>query len=193
MYGDMMSNRNQDTEEGLHALIDWAAHVRFDDIPRPVLRKMALVIMDNIGATVAARDEPEVARTFLQLDRFSGPREATVFRGERPRLDRYSAALANGIAQSWCELDEGHGLVPCHAGLYTLPTLLADAEARELTVAQLLRAAIIGYEIVSRVAGCWVPRPLTIHLHSAYAAIGAAAACSAARGLDAKHFFDAVT
>src|SRR5688572_23775786 len=160
-HGDLILSQKRDTEEGLRALIDWASRVRVGDIPRPVLRKMGLVIMDNIGATVAAREEPEVTKAYVQLDRFSGPREATVFRGGRPRLDRYSAALANGIAQSWCELDEGHGLVPCHAGLYTLPTLLADAEARELTVAQLLRAAIIGYEIVSRVAGCWVPRPLT--------------------------------
>ena len=192
-HGDFILNRNRDTEEGLRALIDWASHVRVGDIPRPVLGKMGLVIMDNIGATVAAREEPEVTRAYAQLDRFSGPREATVFRGGRPRLDRYSAALANGIAQSWCELDEGHGQVSCHAGLYTLPALLAEAEARELTVAQLLRAAVIGYEIVSRVARCWTPKPLTIHLHSAYAAIGSAAACSAGRELDAKHFLDAVT
>ena len=188
-----MSDQNRDIEEGLRTLIDWASRVRIDDISPSVLRKMALVILDNIGATIAAREEPEVTKAFLQLDRFSGPRESTVFRERHPRLDRYSAALANGIAQSWCELDEGHGLVSCHAGLYTLPALLADAEARELTVAELLRAATIGYEVISRFARCWAPKPLAIHPHPAYAAIGAAAACSAARGLDVEHFVDAVT
>jgi len=186
-------NVNRDVEEGLRALVDWGVRVELGDIPNPVLRKMALVIMDNIGATVAAGEEPEVAGAYRQLDRFSGPRDASVFRRGRPRVDRYSAALANGIAQSWCELDEGYRLASCHAGLYTLPALLAEAEARGLTVAQLLRASVVGYEIVARFARCWAPAPLTLHPHPAFAAVGAAAACSAARGLDALRFFDAVT
>src|SRR5688572_26045134 len=97
-------NRNCDVEDGLRTLVDWATRVELCDIPDSVLRKMALVITDNIGATVAAGEESEVAGAYLQLDRFSGPREASVFRRGRPRVDRYSAALANGIAQSWCEL-----------------------------------------------------------------------------------------
>ena len=42
-----------------------------------------------------------------------------------PRLDRFSAACANGMAITWCELDEGFRNASCHAGAYTLPALLA--------------------------------------------------------------------
>ena len=35
----------------------------------------------------------------------AGAAEATVFNARGMRLDRYSAAVANGAASDWCELD----------------------------------------------------------------------------------------
>ena len=180
-------------EQGLRTLMQWAAGVQLSDIPASVQRKAALIIADNLAATVAARDEPEVQRAQQQLERMSGPPQATVFRGGRPRTDRVSATLANGIAQSWCELDEGYRLAPCHGGLYILPALLADAEALGLTVGETLRATVVSYEVIARIARCWVFPQLTLHPHPALASVGGAAACAAARGFDAALFFDAVT
>src|SRR5687768_11522024 len=82
-------------------LISWAVSVRYDDIPSAVLAKAGLVIADDLAAMIAARDEPEVRRVHDQLLGRASAHEATVFRGGRPRTDRYSAALANGIAGSW--------------------------------------------------------------------------------------------
>ena len=81
-----------------------------------------------------------------QLLRRAAAPEATVFRGGRKRTDRYSAAVANGAAAGWCELDEGYRAVPCHGGLCVLPALWAEAEAEGRTVRELLRALAIGYE-----------------------------------------------
>lgn len=183
----------RETEEAARALIVWAAKLEIGDIPDPVLRKAALIVADNIAATVAARDEPEVRRVHGQLIAGGGRAEATVFRGGRPRTDRISAALANGIAGSWCELDEGYRLASCHAGLYTLPALLAEAEARDLALRDVLRAAVASYEVTARFARCWAFPQLTLHPHPQTAAIGGAAATGLARRFDAARLTDAVT
>ena len=183
----------QQVVEGVRALIDWAASDSARRIPAIALRKSVLVIADNLAAAIAARDEPEVARVHAQLIADGARAEATVFRGGRPRTDRHSAALANGIAGSWCELDEGYRLAPCHAGLYTLPVLLAEAESRDLRVAEVLTNAALAYEVTTRFARCWIFPSLGLHPHSQTAAIGGAIASSLARQYDARRMLDAVT
>ncbi len=183
----------RDTERALSTLIDWAVGMSVDDIPSAVLTKAALVIADDLSAMIAARDEPEVRRVQDQLLGYGTARDVTVFRGGRPRTDRYSAALANGIAGSWCELDEGFRHASCHAGLYTLPALLAEAEIRNLRVRDLLRATAVAYEITARFARCWTFPQITLHPHPQTAAIGGAAAVGVARGYPAPLLKDAIT
>ena len=98
-------------------------------VPDAVLEQAALVLFDDIAAMVAARGEPELQRFIARLWQTSALGEATVFGAAGGRADRYSAAVANAAAGDWCELDEGYRLSSCHAGLYTLPALLAEAEA----------------------------------------------------------------
>ncbi len=174
------------------ALIAWAAGLEFEDIPEATLRRAALVLCDDLGAIIAARDEPEVTRLQGQLLDNPGVAEATVLRGGRPRTDRYSAAVANGAAADWCELDEGYRKATCHGGLCTLPALLAEAEAENLPVPAVLRALVIGYEVVTRFARGFVFAGLTLHPHATFSAVGAAAAVAAARKVSPEQFLGAV-
>jgi len=183
----------RESARALRALIDWAVEVEFEDIPRAVLGKAALVIADDLAAIIAARDEPEVKRAHDQLLGYGAARDVTVFRGGRPRTDRYSGALANGIAGSWCELDEGFRNASCHAGLYTLPALLAEAEISSMPVRDLLRATVLAYEITARVARCWAFPQLTLHPHPQTAAIGGAAAVGIAQRYSADLLMNAIT
>ncbi len=183
----------QATADGVRTLLAWAAEVRPVDIPKSVLRKAALIVADDVAAAIAARDEPEVVRVHEQLVRDGARPEASLFRTGGPRTDRISAALGNGIAGSWCELDEGYRLAACHAGLYTLPALLAEAEARGASVADVLFAAVVAYEVTARFARCWVFPAPGLHPHPQSAAIGGAIATALARGFDARRTLDAVT
>ena len=183
----------QNVATGIRNLLAWAHANQIASIPDAILRKAALVIADNIAAMIAARAEPEVRRVHEKLLIAGAAKEATLFCGGAKRTDRFSAALGNGIAGSWCELDEGYRLAPCHAGLYTLPALLAEAEALDLTVEQTLRAAVVSYEVTARFARCWVFPQLMLHPHPQTAAIGGAIASALARGLDIKQITDAVT
>lgn len=177
---------------GVAALADWAARVRDADVPRPVLQRAARVLADDLGAIVGARDEPEVAAFHRRLLERAGRAEATLFRGGRQRTDRVSAAVGNAVAADWLELDEGYRVTPCHAGLYVLPALLAEAEARDLPLAQVLRILAVSYEIVTRIARAFPPRVLNLHSHARYAAVGACAATALAGDASASLLRDAL-
>ena len=179
--------------DAVTALGRWAAGVDFASLPDAVWRRAALVVADDLAAVVAARDEPELRPLGDQLLRRGATPEATVFRGGRPRTDRYSAAVANGAAAGWCELDEGYREVPCHGGLCVLPALWAEAEAEGRTLREMLRALAIGYEVVTRFARAFRFPDQTLHPHAALPAIGAASGVAAIRRLPAETFLDAIT
>ena len=171
--------------DGLRALTDWAAGMSPDRIPPAMLARAAAVLADDFGAIVAASSEPEVARFHaMTLDRRADA-EATVFRGGRSRTGRQNAAVANGLAACWLELDEGYRKASCHAGLYIVPALLAEAEATDMPVMEVLRTLVLAYEIVTRFAMTWNSPGRHVHSHAQFCAVGAAAAVALARRLPA--------
>lgn len=169
------------TGRALAALTDWAAGVEWSAVPPAVQARAALVLADDLAAMVAARAEPELRGVVAGLKRSAGRAEATVFDGGRDRIDRYSAAAANGSAADWAELDGGYRRVICHAGIYTLPAVIAEAEATGATAEEVLRALLLGYETAARVARAFTFPNLVLHPHGSLAAIGAAAGVAALR------------
>ena len=167
-------------------LADWAAGLSWPDLPDDVRRRAALILLDDFAAMVAAREEPELIALRAGLRRHSGHDEATVFDGGGHRLDRYSAALSNGAAADWCELDGGYRPAVCHAALYCLPALLAEAEAGGATLRDLIVA------LVARFARAFTFPPLVLHPHGGLATIGAAAAVARLRNHDAEAMHRAV-
>lgn len=178
---------------GLATLTAWTAGLEWEAIPTPVRRRAALVLCDDLGAMVAARGEPELMALQDGVAKTSGPAESTVFNARGMRLDRYSAAVANGAASDWCELDEGYRRVICHAGIYCLPALLAETEATGASTRDLLRALVIGYETAGRVARAFTFPNLVLHPHGSLAAVGAAAAIAALRRLPAEAALGAIS
>jgi 2-methylcitrate dehydratase PrpD len=179
--------------DGLAALTAWSSQLEWKAIPDHTRLRAALVLCDDLAAMAAARDEPEVIAFHDGMALSSGAAEATVFNARGMRLDRYSAAVANGGASDWCELDEGYRRAICHAGIYCLPALLAEAEASGATGTDLLRALVIGYEITTRVARTFTLPNLTLHPHGSLAAVGAAASVAALRRVSARDAAAAVS
>ena len=188
-----MSDDKAPVAKAARQLVDWAAACEIKDIPAPVMARAATVLADDLAAMIGARDEPEVARFHKRVLERAHHREATVFRGGKARVARIDAAVANAVAADWLELDEGYRRTPCHAGLYVLPSLLATAEAEDRSSGELLRAIVLGYEIVTRIARGWKQRALNMQSHGRYSAVGAAAATSLLQRLDAATMFNAVT
>ncbi|GEL25381.1 hypothetical protein PSU4_43350 [Pseudonocardia sulfidoxydans NBRC 16205] len=173
-------------------LLTWAAARAADaDIPEHVLRTALVIMCDDLAAMVVAHTEDEVRAVTAQAG--GGAPESTVVGAPGQRSDRRSAALANAVAANWTELDGGYRPATCHGSLYSLPAALAEVEATGGTLGDLLRAHVLGYEVVTRVARAYRPPvPLALHPHATLSPIGAAAALAAARRLDADTFATAV-
>jgi len=178
-----MRNREiaESTSGALIQLAAWASELEWATVPEDVRRIVALTVLDDFGAMIAARDEPELIAVRESIARGAGAAEATVFDGQRKKVDRYSAALSNGIAADWCELDGGYRPVVCHATLYCLPAALAETEAIGASLANMLLAILVGYEVVARVARCFTLPELVLHPHAGLATIGAVAAVAKLR------------
>ena len=178
---------------GLDHLCEWAVEARSAPLPEAVRRRASLVVSDDIAAMVVAASEPQVSAAQERILSPGGKAEATVFGANRQKAPRSLAAAANGLALPWAELDEGYRPLPCHAGGYTLPALLAEAEAEDASIQDMLRALCISYEITTRIAHTFPFDSLTIHPHGAFNAIGAAAGIAVLRGYDAALLRDTLT
>jgi len=171
--------------QGVQTLIDWAVQQELSDIPTEVRQQTVMVIADDLAAMLSAENEPQVMASQAMLLASGSAGEASVFRRDRVKLAPLQAALANALAASWNELDEGYRKAVCHAGLYTLPILLALAESEKIAVSEVLRASTLAYEVTARFARAWPFKALGIHPHALFNALGAAAAVGFLRRLPA--------
>jgi 2-methylcitrate dehydratase PrpD len=187
-------NERQTVAAHTQTLFAWAAQACATPLPPHIRRRAATILADDVGAMVAGSLEPQVAKacaTFVRTS--SAAQEATILAPGAAVVDRYAAACANGMSITWCELDEGFRNASCHAGAYTLPALLAEAQACNASVEQVLRAVAVAYEVTTRFALTYPFPSFYVHPHAAFAALGAAVAVSLVRGHDAQLMQDSVT
>jgi 2-methylcitrate dehydratase PrpD len=173
---------------GFGALCEWAVDVRLADLPDAVRRRIVLVLGDNLAAMAAAGEEPELRAAHERVIRRGGPRDATIFRAGLPRVSMRDAAVSNGLASTWAELDDGYSKAPSHPGAYSQPALVATAEAEGHSVGAMLRAGVLAYEIGARLASTWRTVVPPVHPHALYNAPCAAAAVGLLRGYDVPTF-----
>ncbi|BAO90003.1 MmgE/PrpD family protein [Caballeronia cordobensis] len=172
----MGSVLNRDAAQSFAAYVEWAVQLEWRDVSPKARRRAAMVLTDDLTALFSALDEPQVAAArAAALAGHAHGGAATLFAPGAPRIDTLRAASLNALAMGWNELDEGFRKAVCHAGLYVLPALLARADERGASLEEVLRALVLGYETVTRVAQVWRFPALTIHPHALLAPLGAAA------------------
>lgn len=178
---------------GIRVLCEWAAALELDAIPRHALSHAALVLGDNIAATLSAADEPEVRAWHERAIALRSAEQATIFRGGAPRVSMVEAAVANGLAVTWNELDEGYTRVAVHPGALSQPLVLAAAEADGASLGAMLRAVVGAYEIGTRFARTWAGTLPRLHPHGVYNAVCAASGLALLRGASAAELERALT
>ncbi|MET0929765.1 MAG: MmgE/PrpD family protein [Aeromicrobium sp.] len=154
-------------------------------------RKAALVLMDDLSAMLVGSTHPEIVALARSFASPIAPGESTSVTGGRGPRDK--TAAVNAGAAGWDELDEGYRPATCHGGLYTVPAVIAEAEASGRTVEEVLAAIVVGYEVVTAFARAFpAPRPLVLHPHATLSPIGAAAAVTWLRTGSAERVMAAV-
>ena len=113
-------------EPVLTALARFVALTREGAVPDGVREHAALVLADTVGAILGGSHEAEIRRLHGGADRAVGP--ATVLGAGFPRVEPWWAIVANGLAGTMLELDEGNRFARGHPGIHVLPAALAEAE-----------------------------------------------------------------
>jgi 2-methylcitrate dehydratase PrpD len=177
----------------VRSLCEWAAGLDVASIPPSTLSHAVLVLGDNIAAILSAADEPEIRAWHERVIGARRGEESTLFRAGAPRVSLADAAVANGLAVTWNELDEGYTRTAIHPGALSQPLILAAAEAEGASLPATLRAVVGAYEIGTRFARAWPGTLPRLHPHGVFNAVCAAAGLGLLRGMDAGKLERALT
>jgi 2-methylcitrate dehydratase PrpD len=119
------------------------------------------------------------------LAEFSDRRQATVV-GRSERIDALSAAFLNAAGANVCDFCDTHLPTVIHPTSPLAPALLASAELRRVSGAELLLALIVGFEVQCRIGGVISPGHYAKgwHITSTCGVFGAATAVGKLTALD---------
>ena len=159
----------------------WAAGLKEGDIPPEVRLALRRALLDCLGLMVAARDRDYLRAVIAAAD---GTGPCTVV-GHAGGFDVMTAALINGTAVHGEDYDDTFEGTPVHVGAVMVPALLAAAQQRGLSGAEVLRGLAVGSELICRLA---LVAPTAMHRQGFHptaicGAFGAAAGVATALGL----------
>jgi len=168
------------------SLARFAAGLRYQDIPAPVLRRCEDLFLDWVASALAGkggRPVETLTAFHLSMGPPDGPCEVLIRRrGSSP----LAAAMCNAAASHYVEQDDLHNASVFHPATVVFPPALAVAQALGLSGREFLAACVAGYEVGIRV-GQFLGRShyRTFHTTGTAGSLAAAAATGRALGLDA--------
>jgi 2-methylcitrate dehydratase PrpD len=168
------------------ALAAFAAGLRYDDIPAPVLRRTEDLLLDWTASALAGKG----ARPVQAIEAYAramgpGAGSAEVLITRRTTSPHF-AAMVNAAASHFAEQDDVHNGSVFHPAAVVFPPALAVAQALGASGRELLTAAVAGYEVGIRV-GEFLGRShyRVFHTTATAGTVAAAAATGRLLGLDA--------
>ena len=175
-------------------LAEFAAEIRYEDLPSAVVQALKVYILDNLAAGLVGSGTPW-ARMVMGLARESAPTGPCSLLAQRETTSPAYAALVNGTMIGGFECDHALLAGSCHPSAAVFPAALAVAERDHLDGATFLAAVAAGYEVNCRV-GLAATRAVEdqrgFHGPGTNAPFGGAAGAGRALGLDRDRFVHAL-
>ena len=164
-------------------LARYVANSAYADIPPAVRHEAARALLNWTGCAIGASRHETVERALAAVAPFAGPDQAGLL-GRSERLDILHAALINGIGSHVLDFDDTHARA-VHPSAPVLPAVLALAEWRRISGADLVHAFVLGVETECRVGLSVFPEHYSVgwHITGTAGVFGAAAACGKLLGL----------
>jgi 2-methylcitrate dehydratase PrpD len=164
-------------------LARYIVNSHFADIPQRVRHEATRALLNALGCAIGSARHATVENALAAIRDFSGPPQAAVF-GRSERLDILNAALINGISTHVLDYDDTHARA-VHPSAPLLPALLAFAEWRRISGADLIHAFVLGVETECRIALSVFPEHYDRgwHITGTAGIFGAAAAIGKLLGL----------
>jgi 2-methylcitrate dehydratase PrpD len=132
-------------------LAHFAATLRFDAIPDPVIRRAEDLFLDWFGSALAgkgARPVEAIARFYSAMGPAEGAAEILI---QRRTSSPLVAAAINAAASHFAEQDDVHNGSVFHPAAVVFPAALAAAQALRSSGPAFVLASVVGYEVGIRV------------------------------------------
>lgn len=157
---------------------------KYEDIPAPVRHEAARALLNWCGCAIGASRHETVENALAAVLPFVGPTQASIL-GRTERVDILHAALINGISSHVFDFDDTH-VVAVHPSAPVLPALLALAQWKGISGAELVHAFVLGVEVECRVGLSVFPEHYMVgwHITGTAGVFGAAAAAGKLLGLN---------
>ncbi len=168
--------------EYLNQICHFVVKTDYKDLDSRAIEQAKKVLYDSVATIAAGAQQKEPKKMAKYLVSFSGHLSSTVI-GQKKKVDALNAALINGTAGTWLELDEGNQFARGHAGIHVVPAGLAIGEEEGVSGKELLTALVLGYEIACRI-GIASKLRMTMHPHGSWGTIGAAVTVGKLRTLN---------
>jgi 2-methylcitrate dehydratase PrpD len=171
-------------------LAEQARTLTFADIPAETCTWARQCVLDYVACGIAGASDELTGILLAELREQGGRESATLF-GRSERLPAATAALFNGAASHALDFDDVNLAMPGHPSVAILPALLALAQERGSSGANVLTAFVAGYELQCRVGRVLAPGHydvLGFHATATIGSFGAAAACAHLLDLDQEKF-----
>ena len=107
----------------------WAESLQVEDIPKTVIEKLNIIVMDSIGLMVSAKNEPYILSLVDALNEMG---DCNLI-GHNKKVSPFNAAIINGTAVHGEDFDDTFEGTPVHVGAVMVPAMLAVAEAKNLS------------------------------------------------------------
>jgi 2-methylcitrate dehydratase PrpD len=171
-----------DMSNYLDQLSEFICNCQFDHLPADVIKRACEVTADSVAAIAAGAQEEEMKAVTARILAANGPGISTII-GSGQRAEPSKAALINGTAGTFLELDEGNQFGRGHPGIHVIPAALALAEQKGLSGRDFITALVLGYEIGTRI-GMASKLRMSMHPHGTWGTVGAAVAVGKLSGYD---------
>ncbi len=116
----------------LDKLVAFVCRTNFNDLPQAVVLRAKEVMADTLSVIAAGAQEDEVKGLTKRLVDPKSRQVASLI-GSGMRTEPSKAALINGTAGTFLELDEGNQFGRGHPGIHVVPAALAMAEEGRLS------------------------------------------------------------
>lgn len=160
-------------------IAEFATDARHDRLPDEVAHAVRRAILDSVGVMAAGTRHP-ASQKVVEMVAGLGTLGTCRIVGSAHRTDPVNAALANGVSAHVFDWDDTILPTRAHLSAALLPPLIAVGETRDWSIASIVPAFAVGFEIGARINAAVYP---SVHLRG-WQGTGMAggAGCAAAVG-----------
>jgi 2-methylcitrate dehydratase PrpD len=132
-------------------LAQFAHELRLNDVPRAVQRQARLHLVDALGVGLGASSTPGQQRFLAELAQADAANGMCTVLGRPTAVPAPTAALLNGSSIHSLEYDDTHMASIVHGSAVIVPAALAAAEQHGLSLDELVRLVVAGWETLVRI------------------------------------------